>query len=57
MKVTSAKQFANALQNARKKSALSQTDVAKQVGIRQNTVSKFELNPDSTTWIFMLPAG
>ena len=48
MKITSAKQLANALQDTRKKNALSQTDVAKQVGIRQDTVSKFELNPDST---------
>jgi len=48
MKITSAKQLANALQDTRKTKALSQTDVAKQVGIRQDTVSKFELNPDST---------
>ena len=48
MKITSAKQLANALQDTRKTKALSQTDVAKQVGIRQDTVSKFEHNPDST---------
>jgi len=30
------------------KKRLISTDVAKQVGIRQDTVSKFELNPDST---------
>ncbi len=48
MKITSAKQLANALQDIRKTRALSQTEVAKQVGIRQDTVSKFELNPDST---------
>jgi len=48
MKVTSAKQLANTLQDARKNNSQSQTDVAKQVGIRQDTVSKFELNPDST---------
>ncbi|WP_017222050.1 helix-turn-helix domain-containing protein [Moritella dasanensis] len=48
MKITSAKQLANTLQDTRKTKSLSQTDVAKQVGIRQDTVSKFELNPDST---------
>jgi len=48
MKITSAKQLANTLQDTRKTKSLSQTDVAKQVGIRQDTVSRFELNPDST---------
>jgi HTH-type transcriptional regulator/antitoxin HipB len=48
MKVTNAKQLSVYLKDARLNEHLSQSKVASKVGIRQDTVSSFELNPDST---------
>lgn len=48
MKVTNAKQLSTCLKDARLNAQLSQSKVASKVGIRQDTVSSFELNPDST---------
>ncbi len=44
MKITTAKQLSNALKDARKQQGLSQTKTASSVGIKQDTVSKFELS-------------
>lgn len=48
MKVVNTKQLSAYLRDIRLNEKLSQTDVAKKVGIRQDTVSNFELKPDST---------
>jgi HTH-type transcriptional regulator/antitoxin HipB len=48
MKVTNAKQLSTYLKDARLNAQLSQSKVASKVGIRQDTVSSFELTPDST---------
>lgn len=48
MKVTTAKQLSNYLKDTRLSLKLSQSKVANKVGIRQDTVSSFEQNPDST---------
>ena len=48
MKVTSAKQLSACLKDARLSQKLAQGKVAGKVGIRQDTVSSFELNPEST---------
>lgn len=48
MQVTSATMLANYLQDRRKKGAVSQSEAAKSVGIKQTTVSAFENNPDGT---------
>ncbi|ASI25656.1 transcriptional regulator [Aeromonas salmonicida] len=48
MKVTSAKQLSAYLKDARCLQKQSQGKVADKVGIRQDTVSSFELNPEST---------
>lgn len=48
MKVTSPALLAAAVRDQRKISKLTQTDAAKQVGIKQTTVSDFELRPEST---------
>ena len=48
MKVTNAKQLSTYLKDARLNAHLTQSKVASKVGIRQDTVSSFELNPDST---------
>ena len=48
MKVTSAKQLSAYIKDARLSQKLSQGKVAGKVGIRQDTVSSFELNPEST---------
>ena len=48
MKITSAKQLSAYLRDARLSQKLSQGKVADKVGIRQDTVSSFELNPEST---------
>ncbi len=48
MKVTTAKQLSNHLKDTRLSLKLSQSKVANKVGIRQDTVSSFEQNPDST---------
>lgn len=48
MKITSAKQLSAYLKDARLSQKLSQGRVADKVGIRQDTVSSFELNPEST---------
>ncbi|QSX37555.1 helix-turn-helix domain-containing protein [Shewanella sedimentimangrovi] len=48
MKVTTSKQLSNYLKDARLAMKLSQSKVANKVGIRQDTVSSFEQNPDST---------
>ncbi|MXR70982.1 helix-turn-helix domain-containing protein [Shewanella sp. JBTF-M18] len=48
MKVTTSKQLSNYLKDTRLSMKLSQSKVANKVGIRQDTVSSFEQNPDST---------
>ena len=48
MKVTNSRQLSAYIKNIRLNQKQSQTDTAKKVGIRQDTISSFELNPDST---------
>lgn len=48
MKITSAHQLSHLLQEQRKQQGQSQTLVARKVGLRQDTVSKFENTPDGT---------
>jgi HTH-type transcriptional regulator/antitoxin HipB len=48
MKITNTKQLSAYLKDVRSDEGLSQSDVANKVGIRQDTVSSFELRPDST---------
>ena len=48
MKVTSPALLAAAVRDQRKISKLTQAEAAKQVGIKQTTVSDFELRPEST---------
>ncbi|WP_158768612.1 MULTISPECIES: helix-turn-helix domain-containing protein [unclassified Paraglaciecola] len=48
MKVTNSKQLSAYIKDIRLNQKQSQTDTAKKVGIRQDTISSFELNPDST---------
>ncbi|WP_194207726.1 helix-turn-helix domain-containing protein [Superficieibacter sp. 1612_C1] len=48
MQVTNTKQRSSLLKDIRPTQKLSQGKVASKVGIRQDTVSSFELHPDST---------
>lgn len=48
MKVTNSKQLSVCLKEARLHLKLTQSKVGKKIGIRQDTVSNFEQNPDST---------
>lgn len=48
MKVTNSKQLSAYIKDIRRNQKQSQTDTARKVGIRQDTVSNFEKNPDST---------
>jgi HTH-type transcriptional regulator / antitoxin HipB len=48
MKVTNAKQLSTYLKDTRLNMKLSQSKVGNKVGIRQDTVSSFEQNPEST---------
>ncbi|WP_414165477.1 helix-turn-helix domain-containing protein [Superficieibacter sp. BNK-5] len=48
MQVTNTKQLSTLLKDIRLMQKLSQGKVASKVGIRQDTVSNFELHPDST---------
>ena len=48
MKVTNSKQLSAYIKDIRLNQKQSQTDAAKKVGIRQDTISNFELNADST---------
>lgn len=48
MKVTSPGLLASAVRDQRKTSKQTQTETAKQVGIKQTTVSDFEVRPEST---------
>ena len=48
MKITNAKQLSAYLRDVRLAEDLSQGKVASKVGIRQDTVSKFELQPGTT---------
>lgn len=48
MKITNTKQLSAYLKDVRLDDGLSQSDVARKVGIRQDTVSSFELRPDAT---------
>ncbi len=48
MKITTATQLANYLQDIRHNQGLSQSKVGDKIGLRQGTVSNFEKNPDST---------
>ncbi|MDG6896320.1 helix-turn-helix domain-containing protein [Volucribacter amazonae] len=59
MVVTSSKMLAHILREFRYQNHLSQTDLAKIVGMKQATVSAFENTPDSTKLetLFKLLAG
>ncbi|WP_022941965.1 helix-turn-helix domain-containing protein [Psychromonas hadalis] len=48
MKISTTKQLSAYLKDVRLDSELSQTDVAKKVGVRQDTVSNFELRSGTT---------
>ncbi len=48
MKVTSPNQLASMIKEYRLDAKLTQSDVAKEIGIRQDTVSSFELKPETT---------
>lgn len=48
MQITSAKMLANAVRDQRKTRNITQSETAKLVGIKQNTVSAFENNPGGT---------
>ena len=48
MKITTAQQLSGVIKEYRSNSKLSQSDVAKKIGIRQDTISNFENNPGST---------
>ncbi|MFZ4832408.1 helix-turn-helix domain-containing protein [Rouxiella sp. Mn2063] len=48
MKITSARQLAIYLKDQRKSQKMTQSATASRVGIRQDTVSKFEHHPDTT---------
>ncbi len=48
MKVTNTRQLSAYMKDVRETKKLSQSKVASKVGIRQDTVSSFELSPDST---------
>ena len=48
MRITSSKQLSNYVKDSRKRCNLSQSTIAKKVGIKQDTVSKFELDADTT---------
>ncbi|MBP6121657.1 MULTISPECIES: helix-turn-helix domain-containing protein [Providencia] len=48
MKVTNTRQLSAYMKDVRETKKLSQSKVASKVGIRQDTVSNFELSPDST---------
>jgi len=48
MKISTTKQLSAYLKDVRLDSHLSQTDVAKKVGVRQDTVSNFELRAGTT---------
>ncbi|ENK2262656.1 helix-turn-helix domain-containing protein [Vibrio parahaemolyticus] len=49
MLITSSRQLAIHLRDERKSRKLSQAKVADPVGIKQDTVSKFEVNPETTS--------
>lgn len=48
MRITSAQQLSNVLQDQRKQQKKSQTAVAQNTGLRQDTISKFENMPNGT---------
>ncbi|BFU59859.1 MULTISPECIES: helix-turn-helix domain-containing protein [Rodentibacter] len=48
MIITSPKMLSHVIREFRYKDNISQTDIAKQVGIKQATVSNFENSPEST---------
>lgn len=48
MLIRSPKELALLVTNERKKRKLTQADVGKKVGLKQQTVSDFELNPEGT---------
>ena len=48
MFIRSPKELALLVINQRKKNKLSQADVGKLVGLKQQTISAFELNPEKT---------
>lgn len=48
MLITSSRQLAIHLRDERKSKNLSQNKVADPVGLKQDTVSKFEVNPETT---------
>lgn len=48
MKVTNTRKLSAYMKDVRETKKLSQSKVASKVGIRQDTVSSFELSPDST---------
>ena len=48
MKISTTKQLSAYLKDVRLDNELSQTDVAKKIGVRQDTVSNFELRSETT---------
>ena len=48
MKITTAQHLSSVLKESRTANKLSQSEVAKRVGMRQDTVSNFEKYPEST---------
>lgn len=48
MKITTAQQLSNYIQDIRLSQGLSQAKVGEQIGLRQGTISNFEKNPKST---------
>mgnify|MGYP000273871744 CR=1 FL=1 len=48
MKVTTAEQLANCLQNIRQAQGLSQSRVGEKIGLRQATISSFEQKPEGS---------
>lgn len=48
MLISSPKELALFAMNQRKKLKLSQSDVGKLVGVKQQTISEFEINPEGT---------
>ncbi len=48
MLISSPKELAIMAMNQRKKLKLSQSDVGKLVGVKQQTISEFEIKPEST---------
>lgn len=48
MLINNPQELSHFIKEARKASKLSQTEVADQVGLQQNTISEFEIRPEGT---------